>query len=117
MASVKSVSDIKILYLPLKDEKLPNLKPHKTLKQNEHGSIVEINDNTFDVVTGITKLPYSPTFLQEIYRILKPEAVLMIQIAKETDIKKSLLYSGFNQIDSNQQQQITHVMLNIYINS
>ena len=98
-----------ILYLPLKDEKLPNLEPDTTLKQSEHANISEIEDNKFDVVTGITKLAYSPSFLFELSRVLKPGGMIMIQIGKECPLKKSLLYSGFADITSTQQSEVNHV--------
>ena len=101
--------DNKILYLPLKDETLPNLKPHTTLSQADQPKIKEISDSTFDVVTGITKLPYSPSFLSQLFRVMKPGGIIMIQIAKETELKKSLLYSGFTDIESKPQSQINHV--------
>ena len=100
--------------LPLKDETLPNLKPHTTLSQAEQTKIKEISASTFDVVTGITKLPYSPSFLSQIYRVLKPGGIIMIQIGKETELKKSLLYSGFTDIESKQQSQINHVCATIH---
>eukprot|EP01083_Nonionella_stella_P269883 913492_1 len=108
MALNLETEETKILYLPLKDEKLRNLTPHTTLKQSEQTKIKEISSSTFDVVTGITKLPYSPSFLEQISRVLKPGGIFMIQIGKESQIKKSLLYSGFIDIESNQQSQINH---------
>ena len=101
--------ETKILYLPLKDEKLPNLKPHTTLTQNEQSKIKEISSSTFDVVTGITKLPYSPSFLSQLCRVLKPGGIITLQIGKETELRKSLLYSGFTNIESKQQSQVNHV--------
>lgn len=97
-----------ILYLPLKDEKLPNLTPHTTLKQSEHPKIADLATATFDVVTGITKLPYSPSFLSELCRVLKPGGIVMIQIGKESQLKKTLLYSGFVDIESKQRSEINH---------
>ena len=118
MAATLEQNETKILYLPLKDETLPNLKPHTTLSQVEQSKIKEISASTFDVVTGITKLPYSPSFLSQIHRVLKPGGIIMIQIGKETELKKSLLYSGFTDIESKQQSQINHVRSFIhYINN
>lgn len=98
----------KILYLPLKDESLPNLKPHTTLTLADQPKIKQIADATFDVVTGITKLPYSPSFLSEVFRVLKSGGVVMIQIAKESDLKKTLLYTGFVDIASETKSEINH---------
>mmetsp|Transcript_3704 Transcript_3704/g.3197 ORF Transcript_3704/g.3197 Transcript_3704/m.3197 type:complete len:193 (+) Transcript_3704:1-579(+) len=39
---------------------------------------------------------------------MKPGGMVMLQIAKETELKKSLLYSGFVDIESKQQSQINH---------
>eukprot|EP00483_Globobulimina_turgida_P001944 UN01946 len=100
--------ETKILYLPLKDEKLPNLTPHTTLQQSEQVKIKEISSSTFDVVTGICKLPYSPSFLEELSRVLKPGGIIMIQIGIESQLTKSLLYSGFIDIESSQQSQVNH---------
>ena len=109
MALKLDANETKILYLPLKDEKLSKLKPHLTLNQDNQPKIKEVADNTFDVVTGITKLPYSPAFLSQLYRVLKPGGIIMVQIAKETNINKSLLYSGFVDIESNASSEINHV--------
>eukprot|EP01084_Bolivina_argentea_P253097 425037_1 len=98
----------KILYLPLKDETLPNLSPHTTLKHNEHSKLKDIKSNTFDVCTGITHQSYTRPEFTEILRTLKPGGVIMLQIAKETDIKNDLLSIGFCEIESSSQQQITH---------
>eukprot|EP01084_Bolivina_argentea_P212638 361403_1 len=98
----------KILYLPLKDETLPNLQPHTTLTSTEYSKLDDIKSNTFDVCTGITKQSYPTNVLSQIIRTLKPGGVIMIQIAKETNIKKDLLYTGFIDIESNSEDQITH---------
>eukprot|EP01083_Nonionella_stella_P162160 532100_1 len=98
----------KILYLPLKDEELPNLTPHTTLKHSEQSKTKQIESSTFDVVTGITKLPYPPSVLNELCRVLKPGGIVMIQIGAESSLNKSLLYSGFTDIESKQTSQINH---------
>lgn len=109
MAANLAKDQTKILYLPLKDEKLPNLTPHTTLTQSEHSKLSDIKSNTFDVCTGITKKAYPREFINEILRTLKPGGIVMIQVAKEIDFKKDLLYAGFTKIDSNPKEEITHV--------
>lgn len=109
MALNLEAQQTKILYLPLKDEKMSTLKPHTTLTQSEHSKTKEIADGTFDVVTGITKLPYSPSMLAELARVLKPGGILTVQIGKEVPFKKSLLYSGFTEIGSKLQSEVNHV--------
>jgi len=101
-------SDTKILYLPLKDEILPNLTPHTTLKQSEHTDIAQLRTDSFDVVTGITKLAYSPSLLTSIARVLKPGGIVMIQIGKESPLKRSLLYAGFVDIEHATQSEVNH---------
>eukprot|EP00485_Elphidium_margaritaceum_P010019 CAMPEP_0202691028 /NCGR_PEP_ID=MMETSP1385-20130828/5858_1 /ASSEMBLY_ACC=CAM_ASM_000861 /TAXON_ID=933848 /ORGANISM="Elphidium margaritaceum" /LENGTH=451 /DNA_ID=CAMNT_0049346369 /DNA_START=37 /DNA_END=1392 /DNA_ORIENTATION=- len=100
--------DTKILYLPLKNETLPKLQPHTTLTQPEHGKLKDIASDTFDVCTGITKHAYSAVVLAEILRTLKPGGVVMIQIGKEADLKSLLTDAGFNGIECNTRDQVTH---------
>ena len=109
MALNLEAEQTKILYLPLKDEKMSTLKPHTTLTQSEHSKTKDIAHGTFDVVTGIAKLPYSPSLLAELARVLKPGGVLTMQIGKEVPFKKSLLYSGFTDIESKLHSEINHV--------
>lgn len=99
----------KILYLPLKDEKLPNLQPHTTLTQSEHSKLNDIKSEVYDVCTGITKERYSKSFLSEVYRTLKPGGIFMFQIGKEVEIKKDLTLCGFTNIESKAKDQINHV--------
>ena len=109
MALNLQTEQTKILYLPLNDEKLPNLQPHTTLTQAEHSKLGDIKSNTFDVCTGITKQAYSRKFLSEIKRTLKDGGMLMIQIAKEINLKNELLSIGFSDIESSSKDQICHV--------
>merc|ERR1719295_1637602 len=108
MALNLETSETKILYLPLKDETLPNQKPHTTLTPPEHGKLHDIKSNTFDVCTGITKHRYPRAFLAQILRTLKPGGILMLQIAKEIDIRHDLSRAAFTDISGKSQHQITH---------
>jgi len=85
-----------ILFLPSEhNEILQNIKPETILLPKEHDKIVELADEYYDAVIGITKLPYSPAFCEHILRILKPGGCCHIQSPKEADFEKSLLYGGF----------------------
>jgi len=98
----------KILYLPLKDEAMPNLKAHTTLTLSEHGKLHDIKSDTFDVCTGITKQRYRRPFLSQIYRTLKPGGLLMFQIGAEIDVTADLTLCGFSDIESRTTDQIKH---------
>ena len=99
----------KILYLPLKDEKLPNLQPYTTLTQSEHSKLNDIKSEVYDVCTGIAKERYSKSFLSEIYRTLKPGGIFMFQIGSEMEMEQDLTLCGFTDIESKTKDQINHV--------
>jgi len=88
-----------VLFLPLKNETLKNINPKTILSFEEQSKINELPKQFYDCIIGITNLPYSPSMYSQISQTLKPGSSLIIQAPKEVEIKKSLLYAGFVNID------------------
>lgn len=98
--SFPSLSDgLNVLYLPHTKQDEAFAKNYKgsvqLLLRDNQGEISNIKDSQFDAVVGVCELPYSPPYLNQIFRVLKPGGYLIVVFSSQTDISRPLLFAGF----------------------
>jgi len=90
--------DSEVLFLTCKNERLADFVPQLTLSSQLHTQLSKVQSDRFDTVCGITNVPYPPVLLAHILRVLKPGGTVAIQVPSSADIRRSLLFGGFDNI-------------------
>jgi len=103
-------SNKEVLFLPCKNECLTDFIPQLILSSQLHTQLSKLQSERYDMVCGVTNIPYPPELLAQILRVLKPGSTVAIQIPSSTEMKRSLLFGGFEniqQVDVHKDQEET----------
>jgi len=90
--------DKEVLFLACKNERMADFVPQLTLSSQLHTQLSKLQSDRYDMVCGVTNVPYPPVLLAHIVRVLKPGGSVIIQLPSSADIKRSLLFGGFENI-------------------
>ncbi|ETO18605.1 anamorsin [Reticulomyxa filosa] len=97
-------SNKEVLFLSGKNERLPRI-----IVQLDKTELSKLQSDRYDMICGVTNVPYPPELLVHILRVLKPGGTIAIQLPSSADMKRSLLFGGFEniqQIDVSSSKQI-----------